>query len=72
MTATPIGMNTCLLIVAFLMLLGDAFLVALGLQEALGRHLGLLPGQLAMLVAMMEAQRPTRTTGGHDVFYICK
>ena len=65
-------MNTCLFIVAFLVLLWDAFLVALGLQEALGRHLGLLPGQLAMLVAMMEAQRPTRTTGGHDVPYICK
>ena len=65
-------MNTCLFIVAFLVLLWDAFLVALGLQEALWRHLGLLPGKLAMLVAMMEAQRPTRTTGGHDVFYICK
>ena len=65
-------MNTCLLIVAFLMLLGDAFLVALGLREALGRHLGFLPGQFAMLVAMMEAQRPTRTTGGYDVPYICK
>ena len=65
-------MNTCLFIVAFLVLLWDAFLVALGLQEALGRHLGLLPGQLAMFVAMMEAQRPTRTTEGHDVFHICK
>ena len=45
------------------MLLWYAFLVALRLQEALIRHLRRLPGEFAMLVAVM-AQRPRQTVRG--------